>query len=91
MPATLTIPKPGTVTVEAALLERPMVVMGRAHPATAWILRRALRVDSLSMPNLIAGKPIVPELLQGQAVPQRLADAVRSTLTDLPSAIELGL
>jgi lipid-A-disaccharide synthase len=74
--ADVVLAKPGSVTLEAALLGRPMVVMGRAHPLTAWILRRAVRVDSLTMPNLIAGEPIVPEFLQQEAMPGRLAAAV---------------
>jgi lipid-A-disaccharide synthase len=72
--------KPGTVTMECALLGRPLVVMGRANPLTAWIVRRAIRVPSLAMPNLIAGEPIVPEFLQNEAVPSRLAAALESLL-----------
>ena len=53
-----------------------MVVMGRANPLTVWVLRRAVKVPWLAMPNLIAEEPIVPELLQQDAVPVRLADAV---------------
>ncbi len=74
--ADVVLAKPGTVTMECALLGRPLVVVGRANPLTAWIVRRALRVPSLTMPNLIAGEAIVPEFLQQEAVPERLADAV---------------
>jgi len=72
--------KPGTVTVEAALLERPMVVMGRANPITAAILRRAVKVPFLAMPNLIAGEAIVPEFLQERARPEALAGALAALL-----------
>jgi lipid-A-disaccharide synthase len=68
--------KPGTALLEAALLDTPMVVVGRAHPLTAALVRRWLRVPSLAMPNLIAGRSIVPELLQEEATPEALADAV---------------
>jgi lipid-A-disaccharide synthase len=78
--ADVVLAKPGTVTLEAALLERPMVVMGRANPLTAWVLRRAVKVPWLAMPNLIAEKAIVPELLQQEAVPARIADAVLGLL-----------
>jgi lipid-A-disaccharide synthase len=78
--ADVVLAKPGTVTVECALLGRPLVVMGRANPLTAWILRRAIRVPSLTMPNLIAEEAIVPEFLQQDAEPSRLAVEVASLM-----------
>ena len=74
--ADVVLAKPGTVTLECALLGRPLVVMGRANPLTAWILRRAIRVPWLAMPNLIANEAVVPELLQQDADPERLAQAL---------------
>jgi lipid-A-disaccharide synthase len=74
--ADVVLAKPGTVTVEAALLERPMVVLGRANPLTAVFLRRMVRVSWYSMPNLIAGERVVPEFLQEQARPELIAPAV---------------
>jgi lipid-A-disaccharide synthase len=68
--------KPGTVTVELALLGRPMVVMGRASALTAAIVRRAVRLPSLTMPNLIADAAIVPEFLQEGAQPERIAESL---------------
>lgn len=87
--ADVVLAKPGTVTLEAALLERPMVVMGRAHPLTAWILRRVLQIDWLAMPNLIAGKAIVPELLQREAAPAALAREVLALLEGSARADQL--
>lgn len=78
--------KPGTVTVELMLRERPMVVIGRVQPFTAAILRRALGVSWLSMPNLIAGEAIVPELLQRDATPDRIAAALSPLFPDRRSA-----
>jgi lipid-A-disaccharide synthase len=78
--ADVVLAKPGSVTIEAALLERPMVVMGRAHPITAAILRRVVKVPHLAMPNLIAGSQVVPELLQEDAEPRRIADAIGELL-----------
>jgi lipid-A-disaccharide synthase len=72
--------KPGTSTLEAALLETPMVVAARSSRLTAFLLRRLVKVDSYTLPNLIAGRPIVPELLQEDAVPERVADAVLALL-----------
>jgi lipid-A-disaccharide synthase len=74
--------KPGTATLEAALLDRPMVVTGRLHPLSAAIVRRLVKVDSLAMPNLIAGRRVVPELLQAEATPEALADALRLALEE---------
>jgi lipid-A-disaccharide synthase len=72
--------KPGTSTLEAALLDCPIVVAARTNRLTAWILRRLVRVDTLTMPNLIAGEPIVPEFLQDDARPEAVADAVLALL-----------
>jgi lipid-A-disaccharide synthase len=72
--------KPGTVTIEACLLARPMVVMGKVHPFTAAILRRTVKVPYYAMPNLIANAAIVPELLQADAEPPRIAAALGALL-----------
>jgi len=72
--------KPGTSTLEAALLGCPLVVAARSSRLTAFLLRRLLRVPYLAMPNLIAGKAVVPELLQEAATPERVADAVQALL-----------
>jgi lipid-A-disaccharide synthase len=72
--------KPGTSTLEAALLDCPLVVAARTNRFTAWILRRLVRVETLTMPNLIAGEPIVPEFLQEEARPEAIAEAVLALL-----------
>ena len=72
--------KPGTSTLEAALLDCPLVVAARTNRFTAWILRRLVRVETLTMPNLIAGEPIVPEFLQEEARPEAVAEAVLALL-----------
>lgn len=72
--------KPGTVTTEAMLMETPMVVMGKANPLTASVLKRALKIQWLAMPNLLAGRAIVPEFLQEKAQPVALAGALQSML-----------
>lgn len=72
--------KPGTSTLEAALLGRPAVVAARASRVTAAIVRRLLLVDSLAMPNLIAGREIVPEFLQEDANPGDIARALLELL-----------
>ncbi len=66
--------KPGTITLEAALRSCPMVVMGRVHPLTAWIARRSAQVRFVALPNLLVEEEIVPELLQADATPDRIAE-----------------
>ena len=68
--------KPGTITVELMLRRKPMVVMGRVHPATAMIARSSLKIDWFAMPNLIANEQIVPEFLQEAATEDRIAAAL---------------
>lgn len=82
--ADVALAKPGTVTVEVALLGTPLVVAARVNPLTAWIMRRIVRVSSFTMPNLIAGETIVPEFLQEDADPAKIAEALLERLD--PSA-----
>jgi lipid-A-disaccharide synthase len=79
--ADVALAKPGTATVESALLGTPLVVAARANPLTAWIMRRVVKVPSFTMPNLIAGREIVPEFLQQHARPERVAQAVGELLS----------
>lgn len=71
----LVIAKSGTVNLETALLNVPQVVMYRVNPVTAWIAEHLLKfsVPFVSPPNLVLMEPIVPEFLQYQATPERLA------------------
>jgi lipid-A-disaccharide synthase len=78
--ADVALAKPGTVTVETCLLGTPMVVAARASSLTAFLARRVVRVPSLTMPNLIVGAPVVPEFLQEEARPERIALALAELL-----------
>ena len=72
----------GTATLEAALLKKPMVITYRM-PAISWqILKRMRYQPYVGLPNILAGKFLVPELLQNDATPQKLADAVARLLSD---------
>ncbi|MEZ4333475.1 MAG: lipid-A-disaccharide synthase [Myxococcota bacterium] len=68
--------KPGTITLEAALHGCPMVVIARAHPFSVWLARRSAQVESVALPNLIADAVCVPELVQADATPARIAAAL---------------
>jgi lipid-A-disaccharide synthase len=70
----------GTATIEAALLGTPMVVVYRVAPATAFILRRLVHTPFFSMVNLVAGRPVVPELMQDDFTPTAVAAEVRRLL-----------
>ena len=76
--AELALAASGTVTMEAAILGVPMVTFYRVN-ALSWLLgRRLVRAPFLSMVNLVAGREIVPELIQQEMTGQRIADeAVR--------------
>lgn len=66
----------GTTTLEALLLRRPMVVAYRMAALSWWILSRLVKVPSVSLPNLLAGRPLVAELLQQAATPEALGQAL---------------
>ena len=70
----------GTATVEAALLGTPMVVVYRVSPTSAFVLRRMVRSPFIAMVNLIAGRRVVPELIQDQFTPAAVEVEVRNLL-----------
>ena len=70
----------GTATVEAALLGKPMVVVYRVNRVTAAIVRRMIRTPFIGMVNLIAGKCVVPELIQDAFTPEAVEAEVRKLL-----------
>jgi lipid-A-disaccharide synthase len=71
--ADLAIVSSGTATVETALLGKPMIVVYRLSPLTAQLAKPLVRTKFFSMVNLIAGREVVPELIQHNFTPQRVA------------------
>lgn len=67
----------GTATLETALLGRPMVIMYKVAPLTFALARLLVQVDHIGMPNIILGRRVFPELMQGDVTPGNLAAAVR--------------
>ena len=76
----------GTATVQTAMHDTPMVVVYRLSPLTYRLGRWLVRVDTFGMVNLIAGKRIVPELIQDAFTPEAVADEAVSMLTDTCAA-----
>jgi lipid-A-disaccharide synthase len=72
----------GTATIEAALLDVPMVVVYRVTPLTALLAKPLVRTPFFSMVNLIAGKPAVPELIQNDFTPDRVSAEILRLLND---------
>ncbi|MDB6048355.1 MAG: lipid-A-disaccharide synthase [Pseudomonas sp.] len=66
----------GTATLEALLYKRPMVVAYRLAPITFWILKRLVKSPYVSLPNLLAQRLLVPELLQEAATAETLAQTL---------------
>ncbi len=76
--------KSGTVTLELALSGVPMVAAYRAGRAEAFIVQRAITVPSVILANLVIGENVVPEFLQNECTPDKLADGLREVLSDSP-------
>lgn len=72
----------GTATLETALCHTPMVVAYRMHWLSHAIIRRLLRTRWIALPNIIANRGVVPELLQSDATPEALVAALSSLFND---------
>lgn len=70
----------GTAALETMLVNRPMVVSYKTHPITYWLGERLLKIDYVSLPNLLANKALVPELLQHDATVENLSAALTPLL-----------
>ena len=79
----------GTATLEAALLKRPMVITYRMPAFTWWLSKRKQYQPYVGLPNILAGKFVVPELLQDDATPENLAQALLNLVADKRAITEL--
>ena len=84
--ANASIVSSGTATVEAALLDAPMVVVYRVTPLTALLAKPLVRTKHFSMVNLIAGREVVPELIQKDFTPDKSWRRRRCACSAIPSA-----
>ena len=78
--ANAALAKSGTTTLEAALADTPMVVAYKVHPLTYAMFQRVRTVQWISLVNLVAGREVVPEMLQERASARELAAAVAPLL-----------
>jgi lipid-A-disaccharide synthase len=70
----------GTVTLEAAILGTPLVVVYKVNPLTYWLGKRLIKVKHVALANIIAGETVAPELIQRHATPERIASEARRIL-----------
>lgn len=78
----LVITSSGTATLETGIIGRPMVVIYKTGMITYLIARRLVQLDRIALINITAGKKIVPELIQHNAIPHRIADEAGNFLVD---------
>lgn len=79
----------GTATLEAALLKRPMVITYKIGKWSFRLMKRMAYLPWVGLPNVLAGREVVPEVLQDAATPQALADALDGWLSDKARVAEL--
>ena len=72
----------GTVTLEAALMELPSVIVYRVKTATYWLIRLVANVSHVGLPNIVSGKRILPELIQDEATSANVSQAALRLLQD---------
>ena len=80
----------GTITTELAAVGTPMVVGYKMAPVTMAIARRVVKIPHITLINLLLGKEVVPEFIQGCCTPMALAEALRTLISD-PRARSLQL
>jgi lipid-A-disaccharide synthase len=72
----------GTATLQAAIIGTPMVIVYRVGWPTYWVARLLATVDCIGLVNIVAGRKIVPELIQRDATPARLTQEAARLLDD---------
>ena len=72
----------GTATLETAILGKPMVIVYKVSPLSYWVGKAMVKLDWIGLVNIVAGKKVVPELLQGEARGERIAEEALRILND---------
>jgi lipid-A-disaccharide synthase len=76
----------GTATLEAALIKRPMVITYKIARFSYWLMKRMAYLPYVGLPNVLCGRFVVPEILQAEATPENLADALVKLYEDKENA-----
>ncbi len=76
----------GTATLEAALIKRPMVITYKIAKFSYWLMKRMAYQPYVGLPNVLAGRYVVPEILQDEATPHNLAEALVKLYGDKENA-----
>ncbi|MCG6934192.1 MAG: lipid-A-disaccharide synthase [Gallionella sp.] len=79
----------GTATLEAALLKRPMVITYRLPALSWWLMKRKGYLQYYGLPNILCGRFVVPELMQDDATPENLAQALLNLANDANTVAQL--
>jgi len=79
----------GTATLEAALLKRPMVITYRMNALTWWLMKRKGYQPYYGLPNILCERFVVPELMQEDATPENLAQALLNLVNDKNAVMQL--
>ncbi len=79
----------GTATLECALLKRPMVITYRMPALSWWMIRRKAYQPYFGLPNILCGRFVVPELIQEDATPENLAQALLNLVSDKDAVAQL--
>lgn len=79
----------GTATLEAALLKRPMVITYKMPALTYWIAKRKQYLPYVGLPNILAGRFVVPEILQDDSTPENLSQALLNLVNNKNAVAEL--
>ena len=90
MAADVVLVASGTATLEAALLKRPMVIAYKMSAATHRIMRRMGYLPYVGLPNILAGRFVVPEFVQDEASPENLAQSMLNLYADKASCSRIG-
>ena len=72
----------GTATLQTALMQKPFVLSIRVHPVSYYLMKKMARTDWIGLPNVLAQATVVPELIQSQATPQAIVNALKPLIDD---------